>query len=259
MDRAKQFVLDKNIVSMPRSDSLILMETPEFDRPIIPLAAYLPGAPLIEGSPGIFFVTPVKWTPFWWRFRKNLAEHDRPRMNITVVHESYPGHHLQYSRAREHPSRLRRLFDDDIFSEGWAMYAENLMIELGFDGDLITQLHIKRNVLWRALRVILDVELQSRHINAEQGIEMLMNQIGLNFPIAYSEVHRHLLEPTQPLSYLMGQIEILRLRGECEKKWNDFSLRKFHDRLLSAGELPIPMLEKVLLRPEDLGKEMQKG
>ena len=252
IDRAKQFVVDQKVVSLPRTGHLILMETPEFDRPIIPLAAYVPGAPLVDGSPGLFFVTPVKWTPFWWRLKKNLIEHNRSKVNVTVVHESYPGHHLQYTRAREHPSRLRRLFDDDIFSEGWAMYAEELMLELGFDRDPITQLHVKRNVLWRALRVILDVELQSRNISTAQGIEMLMNQIGLDFSFAHSEIHRYLLEPTQPLSYLVGKIEILRLKRECEKRWGDqFSLRDFHDRLLGAGELPIKMLEKALMGPEE--------
>ncbi|MDP3980663.1 MAG: DUF885 domain-containing protein [Chlamydiota bacterium] len=249
MERAKAFVQEHDLVTLPEHDRLLLLETPEFDRPIIPLAAYVPSAPMDQTSSAIFFVTKVRFTPFWWRMKMQLREHHYAHINITVVHESYPGHHVQYERASAHPSRLRRFFDDEALSEGWAMYVEEMMMEMGFDESLMTRMHLERYVMLRALRVILDVGLHTKTMNYQEALNLLMNTVGFDESYASSEVHRYLLEPTQPLSYLVGKTEIIKLREACKKKWkDDFSIKKFHDRLLDAGEIPLKVVKKILLQ-----------
>ncbi len=233
IDRAREAVRALDLVSFPAVDELESAQTPEFERPIIPLGEYVGPAPFERARKGRFFVTvPDASSP-----ERELRLRGHPRMGIPViaVHEAYPGHHLQRAHAAEHPSPVRRAFWTPFLVEGWGLYCEDLMTEAGYLSDPATRLLRLTHLLWRAARVIVDVGLSSGEMNFEQAVNFLVEGPRLERPTAIGEVRRHTLQPTQPMSYLVGRIEILRARERARAQ--GWSLREFHDRLLATGSI----------------------
>ncbi len=216
LSRVRRFIREKEIAKFPRKDHLLVTETPVYDRPIIPYAAYLPPAPLEKKPQGIFYVTP----PFGSKkkIRALLREHSIQEVRLTVIHEAYPGHHLQFAWQNDHPSPIRKFSHDDVLAEGWAFYCEEMMLEEGFDPDSKTYLLLMKNHLWRSSRVILDSQLHTGRMTSREGVAFLKREVSMAHDSAIREVRRYLLEPTQPSSYLIGKQEILRLREDYKKK-----------------------------------------
>jgi uncharacterized protein (DUF885 family) len=168
-------------------------------------------------------------------------------MDIVALHEAYPGHHLQLVHANGHPSRLRRFFTNNVFCEGWALDCEQLMRDLGFIGSPIGHLMQLRDQLWRACRVVIDAGLHTRGMTVEEAVRWLVEEARLEEPNAISEVKRYTTSPTQPMSYLIGKREVLRLRDEYRGRVGDgFTLRAFHDALLSHGTIPPALVRQEL-------------
>jgi uncharacterized protein (DUF885 family) len=176
-----------------------------------------------------------------------LRENDHGDMVDTAVHEAYPGHHLQLSFARRHSSLIRRVAGASIFAEGWGLYSEELMAELGYydDEERLMQLDW---ALVRAVRVVVDVGLHTKGMTFEQAVAMLTDVAHLGPDLATGEVKRYTLEPTQPLSYMVGREMIFRLReryrARTEKAGASFSLKRFHADLLSHGTIPPGLIER---------------
>jgi uncharacterized protein (DUF885 family) len=134
-----------------------------------------------------------------------------------------------------------------VFAEGWALYCEELMKEKGFypdAGSIIIQL---KDQLWRACRVVIDVRLHTGKFSFEDAVEMLVRTARLEEVSAEAEVRRYTQTPTQPLSYLIGRIEIERLHRDFVKKYPHVSLKDFHDRLLSYGTIPVRLVHEQLV------------
>jgi len=245
LGKAKRFIEEKKIAQIPEKDKLLLTETPIYERPIIPYAAYLPPAPLEKDPRGIFYVTPP--TGSAKKIRTLLREHSMQEVRLTVIHEAYPGHHLQFVWQNEHPSPIRKFQQDDVLAEGWAFYCEEMMLEEGFDPDSKTYLLLMKNHLWRASRVILDSKLHTGKMTAQEGVEFLKREVSMAHDSAVREIRRYLLEPTQPSSYFIGKQEILRLREEYRRRHHRSTLGEFHNRLLREGSLPFKYLWKLVL------------
>lgn len=246
VERARRFLVEKDVVPFPPGDELAVVETPTFQRSTIE-AAYDQPPPFDAGvTKGLFYVTPVE--PAWSAARKEewLREHDHGDQVDTVVHEAYPGHHLQLSFARLHPSPARKAVSSDVFSEGWGLYSEELMAELGYytDEERLMQL------VWtlvRAARVIIDVGLHTRGMTYEQAVTILTDEVHLEKQLARNEVKRYAGSPTQPLSYLVGRERILALRERVRAAEGPrFSLKAFHAELLTRGTIPPDLLAREL-------------
>ena len=242
LTRARAFLVQKDVVSFPPDDDCVLMETPPFERATV-TAAY-EGAPPFDTktTKGFFFVTPADPTMKPKERDELLREDYEAEQADTVVHETYPGHHLQISLARRHPSLVRKVDQTDLFAEGWALYTEELMSELGYytDAERLVQLEW---TLVRAARVLIDVGLHTQGMTFEQAVSILTDKVHLERTLALSEVKRYTSTPTQPLSYLLGREEILALRAGAKKRLGaDFSLKKFHDDLLSHGTIPLKLV-----------------
>jgi uncharacterized protein (DUF885 family) len=245
--RARAFVVQKDVVSLPPGDDCELMETPPFQRSTV-TAAY-EGAPPFDThtTKGFFFVTPADATMKPKEQEELLREDYKAEQADTVVHETYPGHHLQVSLARRHPSLVRKAKETDLFAEGWALYSEELMSELGYytDEERLVQLDW---TLVRAARVIIDVGLHTQGMTFDQAVAILTDKVHLERTLALSEVKRYTSTPTQPLSYLVGREKIFALRKEMqEKDPSHFSLKKFHDDLLSHGTIPLALVREEML------------
>ena len=239
MDRARAFVEEKELVTIPGGEALVVTATPEFLRPLIPYAAYQPPAAYEADQTGLFFVTP----PDAEDAAERLRDHSRYGIPVTALHEAYPGHHLQLLRSNAADSEPRRVFFTSVFAEGWALYCEEMMWEQGFYTDLRVRLLQLKDLLWRASRIIVDVGLHVHGWTPQRAVDFLVEEAGLERGNAEIEVRRYCASPTQPMSYAVGMREILRLRDRyCARAGNGFRLRDFHDQLLSWGTIPPPLI-----------------
>jgi uncharacterized protein (DUF885 family) len=247
MTKARDFVRERDIISFPDNESLEVIDTPAFYRSVLPYAAYMPPAPFERDQKGFFFVTPVDGLPEEQQEQK-LRGHCLYTIPVIALHEAYPGHHLQLSIGNGKGTRLRRFFASNVFAEGWALYCEELMDEIGFYGDRETKLFQLKDQLWRAARVIIDVSLHTRRMTYEEAIRFLVDRVHLEEPNATAEVKRYTGSPTQPMSYIAGKKEILELRSAYQvKKGPEFDLKEFHDRLLSFGTVPPKLVRDRIL------------
>jgi uncharacterized protein (DUF885 family) len=244
MHRARAYLLDRQLVSVPDDERIEVIETPEYLRNVIPFAAYFAPAVFDSDPKGIYVVTPsVHGDP------NAMREHNRASISNTSIHEAYPGHHLQLDVARRHPSLTRLLADAPEFVEGWGMYSELLMREHRFDDGPEYRLMLHSDAIWRACRVILDVRLHRGEMSVDQALDFLIEHTRFEPDNASAEIKWYTYRPTYPLSYLLGRTLLLELRAAEQRRLGEaFSLRDFHDTLLRNGSLPISFHRRLLSR-----------
>jgi uncharacterized protein (DUF885 family) len=248
MARARDFVREHDLVSVPPGEELEVVETPPFERATTPYAAYVSPAPFEAQQKGFFWVTPVDESAPAERREDQLKGHCNWGLPVVSLHEGYPGHHLQLCHANRVDSLVRKQFGTSVFAEGWALYCEEMMYESGFYTDPRTRLFQLKDVLWRACRVVIDVGLHTRGMGFDEAVNMLVDMAGLERTNAIKEVQRYTASPTQPMSYAMGKREILRLREDYERaKAGAFCLKEFHDELLSFGTIPVALVRSHML------------
>lgn len=248
MARVREFVLEHEIASIPEGESLKIEPTPPFLRGIIPYAGYMMPGPLEKLQQGIFLVTPVDPASPPEEQEEKLKGHNYAKLPVTTLHEAYPGHHLQLVYANKVGSLPRKLgaLVSTLFIEGWAFYCEELMEQLGYIDEPLQRLGRLNDQLWRAARIILDVSLHTGKMTVEEAVAFLVNKAGLERSNAQAEVRRYTLTPTQPMSYLMGKLEILKLIDEHKKSHPQASLKEVHDTVLSCGSLPPRLMRERL-------------
>src|SRR5262249_53572857 len=138
----------------------------------------------------------------------------------------------------------------NLFIEGWAFYCEEMMDREGFLTDPRGRLMRLAEQLWRACRIVIDVGLHCRALAFDDAVTMLVDVARMERPNALAEVQRYSQSPTQPMSYLMGKREILRIADEYQARGaaadRPFTLKQFHDELLACGSLPPRLLRLAL-------------
>ncbi len=234
MARARSFVIEHELATMPPQDVLRVIETPHYERHLIPFAAYYEPPRFDPDPAGTYVVTPPATDAMW-------REHNYASISNTSVHEAYPGHHQQLAGAITNPSLVRTLgLSAAEFVEGWAFYCERMMKEAGFD-DTPTHRYIQHtDAIWRAVRIILDVQLHRGEIGFEDAVRFMVDQTGFEEAAAVAEVKRYTSTPTYQLSYLYGRHMIDRLRDRVERAMGPaFNLKFFHDTLIYGGSMPV--------------------
>ena len=233
MDTARAFVVERGLATPPQEDHLNVIETPAFIRHLIPFAAYYDPAKFDPSPVGTYIVTPPS-SP------EMMREHNRSSISNTSVHEAYPGHHLQLSAAITNPSLVRLFSGAPEFAEGWAFYCERMMKEAGFDDTPKGWYIVHTDAIWRATRIILDVQLHRGLIGFDDAVERLVAETGFERPAALAEVKRYTSTPTYQLSYLFGRHMIERLKADVRAhEGRDFEIRRFHDTLIYGGTMPV--------------------
>jgi uncharacterized protein (DUF885 family) len=204
-----------------------------------PAARYMTSAASGELR-GIYFVNPFDATR-------------RPRSAIesTSFHEGIPGHHLQIALALEasdRPAAVRYLGNSG-FVEGWALYAERLADEMKLYSDALQRLGMLSSEAFRAARLVVDSGLHAQGWSRQEAIDFLLQHTSVEPGFAASEVDRYAAIPGQATAYMLGAIEIRRLRSEAERALGaGFEVRAFHDVVLEEGSLPLPMLRERVTR-----------
>jgi len=239
MEEARRFVQEKGIATVYPEDVLLVEETPAFMTPVIPFAALMMPAKFDKPQIGIYVVTRPKDPA-------NLGKHlNYPSIKNTAVHEAFPGHFLQGAFSNR-GSIIRLLAEGSETVEGWAHYCEELMWEKGFINDLEARFIQINDMIWRAVRIIVDVKLSRGEMAFEEAVDMLAREAGMSREAAVAEVNRYTQTPGYPLSYLLGKHLILKLKEEVKKKMEEkFDEKFFHDTITANGYLPIFMLRKV--------------
>lgn len=238
MTRARDFVAEHDIAPLP-DGTLEVVPTPAYLHPIIPFAAYQPPGLFSSDRQGLFYVSvpPEDLDP---RAKAQwLSDHCHHDLPTTALHEGYPGHHLQFLAAQGCERPVRRLLPTPLTYEGWALYCESMMGEAGFYRTPEERLFQALALLWRAVRVVLDVGLHTEGMTVARAVELLCTVVRIDRRSAEAEVRRYCGEPTYPMSYAVGRRELLALRealvgvdpGPAER-------RAFHDAILARGGLP---------------------
>jgi len=250
-ERARRFVERARIAPIPEG-RLDVIHTPAYKRNVIPHAAYLGPGPFDDDQTGVLYVTPAD------RADAGRAEplegHIVARLPLIALHEGYPGRHLQRLHGNQCTSRVRQLNESTLFSEGWAVYCEQMMQEAGFFENPMTRLFQLKDLLWRSCRVVVDVALHTGKMRPEDARAFLIEEAALEPANAAREVRRHCLEPARPLSYLVGKLELLEIRAEVERRLgSQFDLHDFHAALLAGGTI-----QPALVR-EEIGERLGIG
>lgn len=236
MQAARAFVAARDLVTLPTRERLDVIDTPVFLRHQIPFAAYHDPAPNDAQQQGYYYVTPPQ-------SEAELAEHDHFGLMHTCVHEAWPGHHLQFVTANLNPlaRQLPRLLNASAtLYEGWALYSEQLMHEQGFLAAPEQRFILLRDRLWRALRIMIDVDIHTRGMSLDAAATRLERHLGFPRSQALAELNWYSKSPTVPMGYATGWALINALRDR-ERMQVDFDLKRFHDRLLSVGSVALPL------------------
>jgi len=197
--------------------------------------------PALNGSrPGAFYIN-----------LRDTAEWSRWKLPTLVYHESEPGHHFQLALVLEMPKLPLIRKAGGGFSantEGWALYAENLVDEMGmYDSEPLGRFGMLQSELFRAARCVVDTGLHAKGWSREQAIDYMVNTTGDNRTSMTTEVERYCTWPGQATSYKVGQTRWLKLRAEAKQRLGaKFDIRDFHDVGLSAAPMPLSVLERVV-------------
>jgi uncharacterized protein (DUF885 family) len=178
-----------------------------------------------------------------------VTERFRHQCECTAFHEAVPGHHFQLSIALELPDLpvLRRIADVNAYSEGWGLYTERLADEMGLYSSDFARLGMLTADSMRAGRLVVDTGLHAKGWSRAQAVEFLSANTPMAAVEIESEVDRYIAYPGQALSYMVGRLEIQRIRADAEAALGDrFDIRGFHDVVLGNGPLPLSVLAEVV-------------
>jgi uncharacterized protein (DUF885 family) len=246
VERARRFVAEKRLVPIPQG-RLETIETPPHRRAMLPAVGYLRAAPFDADSTGYFLVTPVNPASPRDDQARELGQHAYGAMTLSVLRETYPGRHLQFSHAHRAGSRLRRLAESEVFAEGWTAYAEDLMAEHGFFIDPATRLFLLRDQLLRACRLVVDIGLHTGNLGLDDASRYFRDHAALDAEQAVTEVRAAALHPTRGSCPIVGRTLMVELRDEVKRRLGSrFSLFDFHASLLKSGTIPPFLLREEL-------------
>jgi len=250
MEDAKRFVQDHGLATVPPKESLQVIETPSYLRHVLPFAAYVAPGRFEAKQEGFYMVTPVEDKP------EMLREHAYASTRNTAIHEGYPGHHLQLTCANLNPSIARAFAGATETVEGWAHYCEDMMKQAGFSADPATKVAQMLDQIWRACRIIIDIDLHRGKMTIDEAVDLLVKEAGMERPGALAEVKRYTYTPGYQLSYLLGKHLIVQLRKDVKKALGkQYSDRFFHDTILYAGSLPMKYIREIF---EHKTKELRR-
>lgn len=231
-----------DIVSFPVGDELLVKPVPDFFRHQFPTAAYSSPGCYDKKQIGVFWVNDLSLTRAAERERRaEISQHFG--VPATCAHEAYPGHHLQFCIANRHPSPVRRWFAHSVFYEGWTLWCEQMAVDNGVNQDPTARLNLLHDALWRAHRILVDCGLHAGELSYDAAVKHLMKHVGFTRGRAEGDVNWYTAAPTVPMSYLIGKMEVMRLkrRKVDEGGW---SLKRYNDWLLSFGTVPQRWIEQ---------------
>ncbi len=200
-------------------------------------AFYYP--PASDGSRGGTFFVNVTDPTAWGTFE----------LEAMAFHEGIPGHHLQLAVAAELTGvpEFRKYLHNSAYAEGWGLYSERLSDEMGLYSGPVERLGMLSADSMRASRLVVDTGLHALGWSREQAVQFMLDNSPLSAGVVRPEIDRYVVSPGQATSYMIGRLEIQRLRREAERRQgNRFDVLRFHSAVLDSGSLPLDVLERVV-------------
>ncbi|HEX7012600.1 MAG TPA: DUF885 domain-containing protein [Steroidobacteraceae bacterium] len=243
----KQFILDREIVTIPGEEEARVEEAPAYRRQNF---AYIniPG-PYEKGLPSVYYIAPPD--PSWPKAEQEAYVPGKADLLFTSIHEVWPGHFLQFLHSNRAPWRFGQLFVGYAFAEGWAHYTEELMIEKGIaEGSPELRIGQLTNALLRNVRYLCAIGLHTQGMTVEECERMFKEKAYQDAGNARQQAARGTYDPAY-LNYTMGKLMIRKLRADWsasrggEKAW-----KQFHDEFLSYGGPPIPLVRIQMMKGE---------
>ncbi len=240
------FVREKNLVTLPQ-EPLEIIEMPAFKQGVALAYCDAPG-PLEAGQKTLYAVSPIPAT--WTRAQTDsfLREYNSRSIRNLTVHEAMPGHYLQLAHANRYPSTLRAVLGSAPFVEGWAVYAERLMVDQGYGGDdpLMRLVQLKW-YLRSIVNALLDQAVHVDGINRAAAMKLMTESGFQEEREAAGKWTRAQLTSAQLSVYFVGALEHFALRAEAEQRaGGSFNLRGYHDAVLSFGAPPVRFARELM-------------
>jgi len=254
LEMVRQFMIDKNIVTVPSEVRVQVKETPQYARATSTASMDVPG-PFEKATEAYYYITPVD--PKWTIQQKKdwLTQFDYYTTDNVTVHEAYPGHYTQFLHLNaSDATKIEKIFGSYAFIEGWAHYCEPMMLDEGFgnNGDSVQaakyRLAQSGDALLRICRLCVSVKMHCQGMTVDEGTKFFMDNWYQGEKPSYQEALRGTFDPGY-LFYTIGKLEILKLRADYEKQEGaNFSLKKFHDEVLNHGAPQLRLLREVMLK-----------
>ncbi len=248
------FVEGNDYITVPPDIAPVeVIETPSFLRTMISGIAYQPAGPFDSLQTGYFYVRPIPPDMEQPALDARFRYIHRRGFRGSVVHEAYPGHHLQLQLAGMNPDPVRKWQRNLMLVEGWALYCEEEIYHRGLygDEDPVQWLNVLGGIQFRAARIIADVKLHTGQFTVDECVQWMNEALGVSTDsfreFIRKEVRRYTFTPTIQMSYLLGKTEIMKIREAAQTRDGaDFSLKNFHDALLAEGSIPPALLRTAM-------------
>jgi uncharacterized protein (DUF885 family) len=198
--------------------------------------AYYDFPPMDLSRPGTFYVN-----------LRDVKEIPKFHMRTIAYHEAIPGHHFQITIAQglKDLPIFRRIIPFIAYGEGWALYAESLAAEQGYQENPYKRLGYLTNEIFRAVRLVVDTGIHAKRWTREQAIEYMLSNTGMPEGEVVAEIERYIVDPGVACAYKVGELKIVELRQRAmEKLCPDFNLMEFHNVILTNGAMPLTILEQ---------------
>ncbi|HKU15213.1 MAG TPA: DUF885 domain-containing protein [Steroidobacteraceae bacterium] len=245
LSQLRQFIVDHDVVTIPGTEEAKVMEAPAYRAQNF---AYIniPG-PYEKNLPSVYYIAPPD--PSWTKAEQEAYVPGKADLLFTSVHEVWPGHFLQFLHSNRAPWRFGQLFVGYAYAEGWAHYAEELMVEKGLANDA-PELHIGQllNALLRNVRYMCAIGLHTKGMTVEQCEQMFKEKGHQDAGNARQQAARGTYDPAY-LNYTMGKLMIRKLRSDwAATRGGEQSWKQFNDEFLSYGGPPIPLVRAQMLK-----------
>lgn len=240
----KQFIIDKNIVSIPGPEEAKVEEAPPYNRQNF---AYIniPG-PYEKGLPSVYYIAPAD--PSWPKVEQDAFVPGQADLLFTSVHEVWPGHFLNFLHANRSKNMFGRVFVGYAYAEGWAHYSEEMMRIAGLNGgDDETMIGQLSNALLRDCRFLSAIGMHTGSMSQQQSFDLFRTQCYQDAGTARQQAARGTYDPAY-LNYTMGKLLIRKLRDDwAASRGGDKAWKGFHDQFLSYGGPPIPLVRQQMM------------
>jgi uncharacterized protein (DUF885 family) len=250
LDRLSAFIARRDLVTLPAGDQVTVAPTPDFFRWAF-ASMWSPGPFETRPTRAYYYLTEAE--PSWSAERKqeHLRDFSLPTLWSISMHEAYPGHFLHFQNLRKVESKARKslMFASAALVEGWAHYAEHMMIEAGFEKqDPTVRLGQLAESLIRIARLVVAIRLHAEDLSVEQGVRFFRDEAFLEESTARREAERGTFDPGYVV-YTLGKLMVLKLREDYRAQEGDaFSLKAFHDRLLGNGLATFHVHRQLMLK-----------
>lgn len=262
LNEIRQFLVDRDLVSLPSKVRAQVKETPQFARATSFASMDTPGPFEKKATEAYYYVTPVQKE--WSDQQKEewLTAFNYYTTDVVSIHECYPGHYVQFLHLNASPStKTEKIFGSYAFTEGWAHYTEKMMLEEGFGRSKDpnpSEEEVKRaakyrmaqadEALLRLCRLCVSIKMHTQAMTVAEGTKFFQENCYYEEKPSHSEAMRGTYDPGY-LNYTLGKLQILKLREDYKAQEGDkFSLKKFHDEILKHGMPPIRLLREIMLK-----------